>query len=770
MKDLVTSMQKNISEKNVADISAISLHILVAFLGFIVARATIFESMMPFGLIFVGGCTAVFLPSTAIGAFLGYFIPATSSGGFRYIAAMLAVLALRLLLSGYKKLCANAVFLGAATVISNLVTGAVVYSGIPLDAIKLAAECIVVFCAVFVVHNAFRALSKEGFGFSDDEFVCLIGTAVIILMGAFGLSVFGISLGRVFGVILILVAAKYGGIMPGSACGIALSLACALTNSFEGGFGVYAFAGLAAGLFLGLGKFAQAISMVAMGIIGLAFMRFGEGSGSFITEILIGSAIFVVIPRSIGIHLGKLFYRSPKLNAKSGTVKAVSLRLALASDALKDVSSTVCQVSQELGKINAPDFKTVISFIEQDACMGCKLRLHCWENKNAQTFDAIMQMINCIKGGDIVPDAPALAEFRGRCLRVKRMEDTVKYRYSQYASMLAAENRIEEVRQVVSEQFEGISDMLQELVQDLSGEEHFNGRAATACAAALKNIGIHTQECCAKIDKFGRMSLEIKVKSNENTVLNRLQIMKILSLACERDFDIPSITKIGDSTVITVNEHASYRIDVGVGQHPAVAGSICGDSCRYFNDGKGHFVMVLSDGMGTGGRAAVDGAMASGLMARLLKAGFGYDCSLKILNSSMLFKSSDESLATMDIASIDLFTGNTELYKAGAAPTLVRRNGHSGRAESNSLPIGILKEVSFDRAGIRLRQKDILLLVSDGVTFDGTEWIREELDSWGDGGAQDLAEHICDCARRRYTNTRPDDITVMAAIIEKTPA
>ena len=57
-------------------------------------------------------------------------------------------------------------------------------------------------------------------------------------------------------------------------------------------------------------------------------------------------------------------------------------------------------------------------------------------------------------------------------------------------------------------------------------------------------------------------------------------------------------------------------------------------------------------------------------------------------------------------------------------------------------------------------------LVSKRVTFDGTEWIREELEHWGDGSAQDLAEHICDSARRRYANNRPDDITVLAAIIE----
>ncbi len=36
---------------------------------------------------------------------------------------------------------------------------------------------------------------------------------------------------------------------------------------------------------------------------------------------------------------------------------------------------------------------------------------------------------------------------------------------------------------------------------------------------------------------------------------------------------------------------------------------------------KGRFVAIISDGMGTGGRAAVDGAMASNIMGNLVKAG-----------------------------------------------------------------------------------------------------------------------------------------------------
>lgn len=766
MKDLVAKTQEITQTSSKEFLSAISLHILMAVFGFVAARGVIFDTLMPFGLIFLGGCSTPFLPSVAVGSFLGYFFPAIGSGGFRYIAALFAVIAVRLLLSNYK-ICDNPVFLGGLCSISSVACGAVSYSGIPLDALKLAAECIIVFGGVFIVRRTFVALKPDRAGLSLDELICLLGTATVLIIGISNFTVFDISVGRVIGVFMILAAAKYGGIAASCACGIAISFASAVTGAYEAGFGIYAFAGLAAGIFVGLGKYAQAVSIIATGIIGLSFMQFKDGSTMFLAEIIIGCAAFLLIPRSVRLALGKFFYRHPRLSLQSSTNKALELRLNLASNALLDVSDTVAQVSAELGKINAPDFKTVLSFIEQDACAGCKLRLHCWENKNASTIDAVMQMINIVKGGDLSQNEHSLDEFRGRCLRVKKMEDTVKNRYSQYASLIAAENRIDEVRQVVSEQFEGISDMLGELANDFSNGEQFDGLAAEAAASALKNIGINTLECAAKIDKFGRLSLEMKIKLCDDTVLNRLQIMKMLSLACERDFDIPNITKTGNNALITVSEHTKYRIDIGVGQHCAVAGSICGDACKYFNDGKGHFIMILSDGMGTGGRAAVDGAMASGLMARLLKAGFGYDCSLKILNSSMLFKSSDESLATMDIASIDLFTGAAELYKAGAAPTLVRRNGRSGRAESHSLPVGVLKEVSFDRAGIRLKSGDILLLVSDGVTFDGTEWLRNELEAWRDGGAQDLAEHICDCALRRTSGSRPDDITVMAAIIEK---
>ena len=186
-----------------------------------------------------------------------------------------------------------------------------------------------------------------------------------------------------------------------------------------------------------------------------------------------------------------------------------------------------------------------------------------------------------------------------------------------------------------------------------------------------------------------------------------------------------------------------------------------------FQDGKGHSFVVISDGMGSGGRAAVDGAMASGLMTRLLKAGFGYDCSLSILSSAMLFKSTDESLSTVDIASLDLFSGRLDMLKAGAAPTIVRRSGKCSVARSTSLPVGILREVGFDKATIKLRAGDIILMMSDGVTSEGIDWICAEIESFDGLSAEALAEKIAYGAKRRRSDNHADDITVVAVMVEK---
>ncbi len=753
-----------------AVIRAILTHAAVAVCAFLSARAVIFGKLMPFGLAAAAGAPIMFAPAVAAGVLLGYIVPASGLGAFRYLAAVFAVLAVRLLLGGDRKLGENKLFLGLFAFFSSLLTSFVTYNGAHFSIAQIMTEAALAGAGTVFVCIAARALMKENAGLTGEELAALLICISFILIGADSLTVGDIAPGRVLSILLIFICGKYGGLLAGSAAGAAVAFSAFISSGRNSGFAaVYALAGVASGIWSRKGKYAQLLAVGAAVGIGALSSGGSAESAMRIIELLAGSVLFLLLPRSASIPLGKIFSAYPQIITPSGVKKAVTLRLQLAAGALEDVSDTVEQVSAQLSRINAPDYGDFIERVEQDACAGCRLRVHCWETRRAETLEALLQMTRAVKSGSQQnnEETRLSADFRARCARPEKMEASVRRHYEEYAAAAAAENRLEEVRSVVSDQFSGISCMLSDLAADLETEEKFDSSGAAAAAEALRGLGITLDECSCCIDRFGRMTVKAKLKKSRDLILNKRQIMKALSLACERDFDIPAVSEVGGDVFITVGERAAYSVQFGVHQISAFGARLCGDAYRSFNDGKGHFTAILSDGMGTGGRAAVDGAMASGLMSRLLRSGFGYDCSLKMLNSAMLFKSTDESLATVDIVSVDLHSGSAELFKAGAAPTLLRRSGRTGKAESRSLPAGILRDIGFDRAAVKLKVGDIVLMMSDGAVSEGTDWIRDELTAWQDGSADDLAEHICTAAHRRRSDDHEDDITVIAIILQK---
>ena len=764
MKEQANISLQNADYKKTETVAAVGIHLFFALAGFMTTKAAVLTTLLPFGIAWLSSVPQTFIPAAAIGVFFGYFSSALSGDGFHYVAALFAVLSIRILIGGNQKTSRSVPFLCTICFLSSFFTAAVAFRAASDAIVKVLVESVLSAVGAYFFLRCFHVVRHAKAGMATEELPFLFFGLCIPVMGLGGIRVSGISLGHILGFLFLLIAAKYGGIISGSLCGIMLSFTMFLNGESALLAVLFAFLGLFCGLFAPFGKYLQILPAFFLTAV-TVFPRGTAEAAAGIIEFLLGAILFLLLPRQVGIPAGRFLAPSPKMATLPSVKKTVSMRLDAASEALADISQTIEQVADELSKINTPDFAAVITRIEEDACTGCKLRLHCWEKRKSETAAAVLAITNAVKKGVNSPQEGAPTDFAGRCVRLPQVAAAAERHFSDYASRIAAENRIAEVRNVVSDQFDGISTMLCELSGDLENNLRFDHALAEKATAALQTLGIHTEECNCRIDRYGRAVVELKIKKEPDTVLNKLQIMKMTSLACDRDFGVPSVTGVGESLFLTLNEYPAIRVDIGAEQKCASASGMCGDSYRYFSD-KGRFYMLLSDGMGTGGRAAVDGSMATGLLTRLLKAGFGYDCSLKILNSAMLFKSTDESLATVDIASVDLFTGKTELYKAGAAPTFIRRSGRAGKAESASLPAGILRDIRFDKASVRCKAGDIIVLVSDGAMCDGAEWIKEDLEHWDGGSAQALSEQLCESARRRADGDRRDDITVVVAILK----
>lgn len=767
MKDsgIISVKSEKINKSDI--IAAVMFHAGAAVLGFIMCRAAFFEKYMPFGVALSAGCPAAYLPSVGLGVFIGYFFPVGGAPGFRYVAAALAVLAVRFMLSFSKKLDSNPLFCALIAALSLIFTGAVIFTGIKTDILLLAVEVLVCAAATVVISRTAPLISRIDKGLTNEELGGLLIVVSIALAGLYRISFFGITLSGILAVLLILSALKYGGSLAGTVSSVSVSFMLYFASRDVGICFIYTVCALVSGLVISFGKYVELCAFFTCAVV-FALMRGPDGAAAtFMTEVFVGCALFAVLPRNAGIYLGRIFTCFPQISVNNDLSRAAALRLLEASAGLKEVKETVEEVAGRLEGINTPSFSSVLDSAEEEACGGCKMRINCWQVKRDATLDAVFSLIKQIKKEGVATEKKLPDEFKAKCLRAERFCEVICKRYAAFSGTVAANGRIQQIRQAVGDQFAGISDMLEELAQEFSAGVHFDNNAALNCVTALKNIGVPVDECSAPIDKYGRMQVHLKLKKNSEAVLNKRDIMRVLSLSCERDFAQPVIKKASGETFISISERAALKVDIGVYQRSAVPGDMCGDAYSCFADGTGHFVMILSDGMGTGGRAAVDSAMSAGLMGRLIKSGFGFDCSLGILNSSMLFKSADESLSTIDIASIDLHTGNAELYKAGAAPTVVRRSGRTGKAVSTSMPVGILSDVSFDRAGVKLGDGDILVMMSDGVTFDGIQWVRDEIERYKTGTAQELAERLTEYAARRRCDGHADDITVMAAIIKK---
>ncbi len=748
-------------------VQAVAAHLAWGLYAFFAARGCVGGTVAPFGLAICAGVDIKFAPAAIIGAAAGYLFPVAEGSFFIYLAALCAVAAVRMVMSGLLGVDKNPflnlligglipliVFLSVsykneAGIISSIEMG--LLSGI--GAYFAALMC--------------RAVSSGADGLKEDELAAAAVCANILLMSLLPIEAAGISLGRLLMALFLLLASLYGGAQSGGICGIVTAVFLMLYDrEFSFAALLYPVGGVAAGLTVRRGKIFSAFSFSACSALFILFTFGDTRTVPMLIESLFAAALFLVIPQTLCVRVAGIFSPPASEELPTGLKGAILMRLRDAAGVLTDVSKTVEKVAGELSRINTPEHADIIAKIEKEACSGCRLKESCWTASRDKTVDSVGQMGASVanSGGVKVVEMPT--ELRERCIRRERMEACTYAAYYDYLSRLDAEGRIKDVRDVICDQFEGMSYMLRDLSEEFARGERYNAKAAAKLSSALKNIGLRTTECGCRIDKYGRMSLEVRVRTFGGVRINRMRILNVVEAVFEREFEPPVINQNGEDVMIHIGEKPEYSVHTGIAQINCAGATVCGDAYNCFRDSVGRYVMVLSDGMGTGGRAAVDSAMASGLMSQLIKAGFGFDSALKILNSSMLFKSTDESLATVDVTSIDLFTGKTTLYKAGAAPTVVVRSGRIGRAQSSSLPAGILRQTVFDKADISVKAGDLIVMMSDGASFESTDWMSEEIARF-DGDVQQLADTLAHRANEMRSDGHADDITVIVAMLQK---
>lgn len=195
-----------------------------------------------------------------------------------------------------------------------------------------------------------------------------------------------------------------------------------------------------------------------------------------------------------------------------------------------------------------------------------------------------------------------------------------------------------------------------------------------------------------------------------------------------------------------------------------------GDTWWLGSIGGGRYLAALSDGMGHGRAASRESAQTVTLIRLCLEAGYTTQQTLTAVNGMMLMASRGERFSTVDLLTVDLWTGRATLDKLGAASSRLVRGRVMTELSGDALPLGILEEVDARSNVIRLEHGDELLLMTDGVedafgdrlAFENA--IREAL---SEKTPQAAAQRLLRIAREEGRGRR-DDMSVVILRVEKT--
>lgn len=738
--------------------------------GFVMANSSIFGGVAPFGVAFCASLQGGYAMSAALGAVLGYTFTAVPLTNMKYIAAILLAITFKWLTGG--KLDAKRPTLAAAATcfvaLSISSTAVILTMDYTLyDVVLSFAEVFLGCGGAYFFSRTLGALKLGWAGASRSDISCIVISFAIVVMGFASIRAGSLSVGRLLCVLIILLCARYGAEAGGAVAGITAGIAMGLAGGdYAYVMAAYGFGGLLAGVFGNLGRIATASSFIVINAVLALFTKQGGDIYTSIFEIFIATVLFIAIPSSWAnkLKLNQLLRpRQQDLSAQN----ALRDRLSDISVALTDISHTTHKVSEHLGKLEGTSIATVYNRVSDRVCQDCGLKTTCWQFKYSDTMNAMNSAISILKREGSISRQQVPKYFTDSCCRLDDFLAELNSQFHDYVSKEGVQLKVSKVRSVVTDQFEGMAMMIDEISTELCGLRTQDARKAARVAEYFDKEKIPVQQVLCYTDEFDRMSVEIMLLTPLLDQLHKTKATLDLCMLLEADFDLPQITTRTQYTTVTFTEKATFTAELGAYQIASGNNRLCGDAYDYIRNRGGKTHLILSDGMGSGGNAAVDSSMASGLITRLLSVGISHTAALKMVNSALLIKSGEESLATIDIACLDLFTGRAEFYKAGAAPTFILRGGKAGYVESTSLPAGILRGVAFEKSAVTLHEGDVVVLISDGVIATGTDWVKSELEALRACDMQRLCEKLAMTAKMRRNDGHEDDITVVAAALRR---
>lgn len=604
-------------------------------------------------------------------------------------------------------------------------------------------------------------------------FLSMIALAASFTFATRELEFLGISVGFCVAMMLTLYFCRKRSLFLGLIAGAALGLSFSpiLSPIFV----------LAALTEWSLSKVSSFFASLAALSVGLAWALFAEGISaltSVFPSLLLSTLIFSVIDTLyIKKEVPKIKVREKHETKKETvstfvcrplseeTISAVVLddaeqRIKIMCETLSTLSRLFFDLSERMRNPASEDIKQICDSAFDGFCQGCEMRSICWEKEYAASLATISHLSSeLVRMGHIKKD-DIRAEMYERCHNMPSIIEQINRNCMLHTQQLIIGDKTE----IFALDYEAMSELLASAMVDERQDFEPRPELTERLCARFVELGI---EISGVIIYGGERRRRVILRAEKpSAIFSNLDVIeREICDICDEKLTLTSKKNDGRYAEAIFSVGRNFTVEYAKRSIKAEGEEgFCGDTVTVFENSSDKLYSFLSDGMGSGRDAALTSGICSVFLSKILTTTSRCEVSLAMLNGFLRNKgggSMHECSATVDLLEFDLVSGEAAFYKGGAAPSYVLRDDNLYKLRSNSVPLGIIKELDTKKIALTLEDGDIVVMVSDGVTQakDECPWLFDLLRA--SVGKESLASIADMIVKRAKYEGATDDISVV---------
>lgn len=445
------------------------------------------------------------------------------------------------------------------------------------------------------------------------------------------------------------------------------------------------------------------------------------------------------------------------------------------ADSLKHLSHTFLTLEGYKGTFSKEELDRMFDRVTEKVCGSCERRKICLGENRIQTYQSMHEILCAVSEYGAELNVELKRKLKKRCMMAPRfLRETIEV-YGNAKEILMWNNKMVQNREGYAGQLDSFANMIRNTTRELDAgifeDDHLEKRLKTR----LRKAGVRMLSAVFYMTPQGKYEIHLTVKTAKGHIAPTREVVNLVGECAGRAM-MPNHGErpvIGEEyCTIACMEDARYQTLQGVAKIGKGCENISGDTFLMTELPGGKKGIALSDGMGSGEEAFRESAMVVEMLEELLEAGFPVKTAVQMMNTALVISREEVRFCTVDISLFDLYSGECEFVKAGAAATFIKTENEVKMIRSATLPIGVLQDIDISEEKQKLQSGDYVIMVTDGVMDalpaglqdDKMIQIIAETDL---RNPREMAQHILSRVLEESGEIPLDDMTVLVAGIWK---